>query len=94
MASIQTDRTAGGNSSLDMYPAVNNTAVPNSATKLNLNQNQESVMTIEWFLQLEANDILSILCYSDDADNRIVAFPAASPVPAIPSIILTILRIA
>jgi hypothetical protein len=94
VASVQLDRTAGGNSEIDMFPAVNGTAVPNSATKVNINQNEESVMTVEWFLSLNANDRVSIVLYSVDAGNQALGVPAAPPVPAIPSIITTILRIA
>lgn len=94
VASVQLDRTMGGNSEIDMYPAVNGTAVPNSATKLNINQNEESVMTVEWFLQLNANDRVSIVLFSLNAGNQALGVPANPPVPAIPSIITTIVRIA
>ena len=94
LASVQLDRTVGGNSIIDMYPAVNGTAVPSSATKLSINQNQEDIMTVEWFLQLNTNDTVSIVLFSTDAGNQALGVPANPPVPAIPSIITTILRIA
>ena len=94
LASVQLDRNVGGNSTIDMFPAVNGTAVPNSATKLTINQNQEDIMTVEWFLQLNANDRVSIVLYSADNGNVALGVIAAPPVPAIPSIITTITRIA
>lgn len=92
--SIQMNRTSGGNSEVDMYPEVNGTPVPNSASKFNLNGTEESVLTVEWFLNLNANDQVGINLYSTDGDNEALAVVATPPVPAIPSIILTILRIA
>jgi hypothetical protein len=94
LASLQVDKTTGGNGEIDMYVVVNGTAVPNTATKLNLNQNEESVMTVEWFLDLNAGDKLRINCYSTADGVRVLAVAPNPPVPAIPSVITTILRIA
>lgn len=94
LASVQLDKTSPGLADVDMYPKVNGTAVPNSATKLNLNQNQEDIMTVEWFLSLNANDRIEIALYTTSSGVQALAVPAAPPVPAIPSIITTILRIA
>jgi hypothetical protein len=94
LASIQLDKSTGGTGEIDMYPVVNGIPVPNSATKLVINQNLEDIMTIEWFLTLNATDIITIECYSPSNGISLLAVPASAPVPAIPSIILTILRIA
>lgn len=94
LASIQVDKTTGGTADIDMYPLINGTAVPNSATKLSVTQNTEDVMTVEWFLTLNATDNISIACYTTSTGVRLLAVPASAPIPAIPSIILTILRIA
>jgi len=93
LASIQIDKTSGGTGAIYMYPMVNGVAAPNSATKLVVNQNAEDIMTIEWFLTLSADDLIGIQCYSPDSGIRLLAIPASTPVPATPSIILTILRI-
>lgn len=93
LASVQTDKTGGGTASLDMYPLVNGVAVPNSATKLNVNKTGEDIMTVEWFLDLSANQEVSLALYSAATGFRALAVPAAPPVPAIPSIILTIVKI-
>ena len=94
LASLQADRTMGGNSDLEMYIAINGTAVPNSATRLQINQNEELVMTVEWFVDITAGQSISIVVYSPNNGMRALAVPAAPPVPAIPSIITTVLRIA
>lgn len=94
LASVQLDKTSPGLAVIDMYPKVNGTAVPNSATKLNINQNQEDVMTVEWFFSLSAGDNIAIALYTTSSGVRALAVPAAAPIPAIPSIILTIVRIA
>lgn len=96
LASIQCDKTGGGSAELDMWVAINGNAVPNSASKLEINQNQESVMTVEWLLSLGAGDNVSIECFdpTGSTDLRLLAVPAAPIVPAVPSIITTIQRIA
>lgn len=94
LASLQCDKTTGSAGDLEMWIAKNGTAVPNSATRIQINQNQELVMAVEWFLNLNANDTIAVVGYSGDTGLRAVSFPVASPVPAIPSIITTIVRIA
>lgn len=94
LSSVQCNRTIGGNSEMDMYLVVNGNAVPNTASKLLINANEESVMTIEWFVDLNANDTLNIELYSNNAGNEALAVLPNPPVPAIPSVITTILRIA
>jgi len=94
IASVQFDRTMGGNSDIDLYPVINLTPVPNSATRISINQNREDIMTVEWFLPMAAGDQLEINCFTNDNGNLAAAFPSVPPVPAIPSIILTVLLIA
>jgi hypothetical protein len=94
VASLQCDNTAVGVQVLDMWCAVGGIAVPNSATRIAINQNTEAVMTVEWFLSLAASDAVNVEIYAPVAGPQALAVPAAAPVPAIPSIITTILRIA
>ena len=75
-----------------MFIAVNNTPVPNSATRIQINQNQEVVMSVEWVLELNAKDYITIVMFSATTGLQALAIPA-SAVPAIPSIITTIMRI-
>lgn len=96
LSSIQCDST-GGNQILTAYPAVNGTPVPNSATQLLVGNIGAVCLTVEWFLQLNANDSVEILLYDPAGGGRALAIPAVvgpPPIPAIPSVITTILRIA
>jgi hypothetical protein len=94
LASAQCDRTALLTGDLEMWVSVGGTAVPNSATRININQNIESVMTVEWLLDLAVGDEVAVVVYSAVAGNQLLAVPASAPVPAIPSIITTIVKIA
>ena len=94
LTSIQMNSTGGGTRTADMWVSVNGVAVPNSATQIAINQNQEVVMTVEWFLALNATDRVAVNATAVVAGPEALAVPAAPPVPAIPSIITTITRIA
>lgn len=96
VSSLQCNKLAGGGTTADieMYPKINGTAVPNSATRLQINNATESVMTVEWFLPLAVGNVLQIALYTTSTNAQALAFPANPPVPAIPSIITTITRIA
>jgi len=94
LTSIQADHTASGTGTFQFWVAQNGTAVPNSATRVVLNQNLEQVMTVEWFLDVSAGDTIAVEAYSTSSGQQLLAVAAASPVPAVPSIITTVLRIA
>jgi len=91
---VQLDKTTGGAAILDLYPLVDGVALPNSATKINIAKTGEDIMTVEWYITLGANQAVSVALYSASSGFRALAVPEAVPVPAIPSIILTISRIA
>ena len=92
LSSLQCNKTSGGTGDLEMFIAVNGTPVPNSTTRVQINQNQEVVMTVEWFLELEAKDFITIVLFSAVAGVQALAISGA-PIPDIPSIITTIMRI-
>lgn len=94
LSSVQLDKTTGGLADVDLYITANGVPVPNSATKLNINQNQEDLMTVEWFITLPALGVIEVVLESAVAGIRALAVPAAGTVPSIPSVITTILRIA
>jgi hypothetical protein len=76
-----------------MWISVNTVAVPNSATRVILNAVIESLMTVEWFLPLNAGQFISIDVLSTQTGPRALAVPSSGFVPAIPSIITTITKI-
>lgn len=92
LASVQVDKEPGGGSvgELNIYPAVNNTPVPDSNTKVNVGPSEEVVLTVEWFLPLATNDVVSLLAFTPTAGIRVLGVPIVPPEPAIPSVILTI----
>jgi len=97
LASVQLDKTTGGNAVVVLFPSVDEQPVPNSSTFLTVNQNQQDIMTIEWFLTLTATQVVSINLYTTSSGCRALAVPAElgpPAIPAVPSIIATILRIA
>jgi hypothetical protein len=94
LSSVQCDKTSVGVGDLEMWIAVGGVAVPNSATRLAINQNIESLMAVEWFLELTAGDAVSINLASAVGGLQALAVASAPPVPAIPSVITTITRIA
>jgi hypothetical protein len=93
LASLQCDRTSAGAASINMYPSINGVSVPNSATRVVINQNLESLMTVEWFLYMLKGQYVTIDTYSTVTGARALAIAAAPPVPLIPSIITTITKI-
>ena len=89
--SAQLDKSGGGVSQVEIWLRKNGTDIPFSATQVVVNgTNGETVMTVPFFLQLNANDYIECVFASGDATMCIAGFPAiTSPYtrPAIPSII-------
>lgn len=99
LSSVQFDKTGTGVglfAPAEMWIELNDVAVPNSATRLVINNNLEMLMTVEWFVDCDAGDRISIVAYDPTSSGDLVAkaFLATPPCPEIPSIITTILRIA
>jgi len=95
LTSVQLNRTNAGNSTIVVFPRIDGVAVANSASKININQQEEDIITIEWFLSLGGKP-LQICVFSTDNNDECLAVSADIPngIPAVPSIITTILRIA
>lgn len=74
-----------------IWASVNGTAVPNSATKVTL-QGSSAAYVAAWnfMLKLSANDYFQLMWSADSTDVDILSQAAASPAPAIPSVILTV----
>jgi hypothetical protein len=93
LSSLQCDSTIGLQT-MNMYLQVNGTPVANTASRVIVNLNLESLMTVEWFVDLGAGDRVEVVGYDSIGGSEALAIAAAPPVPAVPSIITTILRIA
>ena len=92
--SIQCNHHQGTAGLLYAYPIINSTPVPNSTSTLYLNNNANSLMTVEFILNLTAGQTIAIQCYSVQAGQEALAIPQNAHYPATPSIILTLNRIA
>lgn len=94
--SAQCDCTAGTHY-IEIFPVINGTSVANSNTRIRLPAATETCLTVEYFLAFNANDKLEFYMVGDNTNARIVAITNSGgtpTIPDIPSIIVTIMRIA
>ena len=89
--SAQLAKTTGGLGLIHIWPRVNGVDIPDSATKIRLQgNNSECVAAWNFVLQVNAGDYFELIWNTDDTQCQIFASAASSPVPAIPSVILTV----
>ena len=90
--------TTGSAAALDIFPVVNGTSVPDSNTRIRLSVGVESCLAVEYFLSFNANDTLQLYMVrtgTGTAQILAVTVGTGTPtIPDIPSIIVTIMRIA
>jgi hypothetical protein len=94
--SVQLDKTDSGSDDVEIWIAVNGTAVPNSNTHLTLpTNNAKSVAAWNWIVALQSNQYAEIYWYSLDTAMRLFAQGAqTNPTrPGIPSTIVTAIEI-
>ena len=92
--SAQLDNTSGGNHLVYIWMRVNGVDVPNSAGELRLKGNDgELIAAWNFFENLKAGDYFQLMWSVSDTAVQITARAAAAPVPAIPSVILTVQEI-
>jgi len=89
--SAQIDSTSGGDHIIYIWIRKNGTDVTDSASQVRLKGNDsELVAAWNWLINLAANDYVELMYSVDDTGIQILAVAAASPVPGIPSVILTV----
>ena len=89
--SAQLDKTGGSSSAVYIWPRVNGVNLPNSATKVTIDgPNSEIVAAWNFVLVLEANDYFELAWQSSDTNVVIPYVTASGNIPAIPSIILSV----
>lgn len=71
----------------------NGTNVPESATKSVMQNNTAQTMTVNFMLELVANDYIEVVWQNNAGNARILAEAASGNYPAIPAVILTINQI-
>jgi len=92
--SIQIDKTSGGTGLFYIWPAINGTAVPNSASLIQIQGNNAEIFSAaNFFLPLSNGDYFQLYFSVDDLSVQLQQFAASAPVPAIPSIILTVMQV-
>ena len=92
--SIQVDKTSGGTGRLYIWPAINGTAVANSASLVQIQGNDAEIFSAaNFFLPLSNGDYFQLYFSVDALDVQLQQFAASAPVPAIPSIILTVMQV-
>jgi hypothetical protein len=89
--SFQIDKTSGGTAEFYIWFRLNGVNVANSAGFIRIQGNNAEIFSAyNLFLDLKANDYVEIMFSVTDLSLEVLAVPATAPVPAIPSIILTV----
>jgi len=89
--SLQLDSTVATDEHFYLWIAINGTDVPNSASTVRLKGNDaETILALNFFLSLKAGDYVEFYFSVTDLGVRVQYVAATPPVPAIPSIILTV----
>jgi len=89
--SAQLVKTTGGVALFYIWARLNGIDIPDSATKIRIQGNDgETVGAWNFVLELKAGDYFELVWSTDDLNCQIFASAASSPVPAIPSVILTV----
>ena len=89
--SAQLDKTGGSASAVYIWPRINGENLPDSATKIVINgPNSEIVAAWNFVFVLQANDYFELAWQSSDTNVVIPYVTATGNIPAIPSIILTV----
>jgi hypothetical protein len=89
--SFQLDKTSGGTAEFYFWFRLNGTDVPDSASQIRVQGNNGEIFSsLNYFFDLKANDYVELMFSVSDLSVELLSVAAAAPVPAIPSIILTV----
>jgi len=89
--SFQLDKTSGGVGNFYIWFRLNGVDVANSASYIQIQGNNHEIFSsLNYFFDLNAEDYVEIMFSVSTLSVEVAAFAAAAPVPAIPSIILTV----
>jgi len=89
--SAQLDNTSGGSHLIFIWLRVNGVDVADSAGQIRLKGSDgELVVSWNYIYQFNANDYLELMWSTNDTSVQITSSGAVAPVPAIPSVILTV----
>lgn len=89
--SAQLDHIAGGAVSFYFWFRKNGVDIPFSATKIVVDgPNAETAAAWNYLVTMASGDYFQLVWSSNSLDARLLATPVAPPVPAIPSVIMTV----
>jgi hypothetical protein len=89
--SFQLDKTSGGTAEFYFWFRLNGTDVPNSASQIRIQGNDAEIFSsLNYFFDLKAGDYVEMMFSATSLSVELLAVVATPPVPAIPSIILTV----
>jgi len=90
--SAQLRQTSGGTHNIYIWPRVNGVNVDDSATQITMSGGSNTATVAAWnfVLNLQSGDYFELIYSVSSTNIQIPYVAAASPVPAIPSVILTV----
>lgn len=90
--SIRFVNTLVGVKNISLWPRINGVNVANSARQFTLTGALNEATVIDWgfVLNLAAGDYVELMWSTDNTNVQIAAAAASAPVPAIPSVVLTV----
>ena len=90
--SAQLTNTSGGAHTISIWPRINGVDVDYSATQVLVSGGSSAAVVAAWnfVINLQRNDYFQLMWSTTDTSAKLVSVAASSPVPAIPSVILTV----
>ena len=92
--SLQLDKTSGGVGLFYVWARINGVDIPYSASQVRIQGNNAEIFeAANLFVSMSNGDYFQLMWSVDDTSVQILATAAAPPVPAIPSVILTMTQV-
>ena len=92
--SLQLDKTSGGVGLFYVWARINGVDVPYSASQVRIQgNNAEIFVAANLFVSMSNGDYFQLMWSVDDTSVQVLATAAAPPVPAVPSVILTMTQV-
>lgn len=92
--SAQLDNTSGGDQAVYIWARVDGVDVPNSASFIRIKgNNAELVAAWNFLLRMKPDSYFELMWSTDNTAVQLATVAASSPVPAIPSVILTVTQV-
>jgi hypothetical protein len=89
--SFQLDKTSGGTAEFYFWFRLNGVDVPDSASQIRIQGNDAEIFSsLNYFFDLKAGDYVEMMFSTTSLSVELLSVVATPPVPAIPSIILTV----